>query len=69
MSKIDKDEEKNNLNQVAQFKYDKSFSDFLEYEPALFLCLKVYLNINSIVIKEEKLIPLICQVKDNIKRE
>ena len=52
-----------------QFKYDKSFSDFLEYEPALFLCLKVYLNINSIVIKEEKLIPLICQVKDNIKRE
>ena len=52
-----------------QFKYDKSFSDFLEYEPALFLCLKVYLNINSIVIKKEKLIPLICQVKDNIKRE
>ena len=37
-----------------QFKYDKSFSDFLEYEPALFLCLKVYLNIKSIVIKKEK---------------
>lgn len=57
------------MEQAYTLKYGKFFGDLIKFKNILCLCLKVYLQMHSINIKETDLIPLICQVKDNMKNK
>lgn len=57
------------MDNLYKFKYGDFFQDLLNCQKPLILCLTIYLKMYSIKIREEELIHLIFQVKDNMKNK
>ena len=57
------------MEQAYKLKYGNFFGDLTKFKDTLGLSLKIYLKIYSIANIQTELIPLICQVKNNMNNK